>query len=135
MQKGYRSTHLNQVFMDEEGAILPIEADMVGAKQIKPLNPYARVGAETIAWCAGVNVRPFQPDGGGQDGPLMVLADIHHGDWTAVSGVDFGAGASAFAASVSCMNDGGVIELRLDSPEGPRIGTLQVPSTADSGAR
>jgi arabinoxylan arabinofuranohydrolase len=59
----------------------------------------------------------------------MVLADIHHGDWTAVSGVDFGAGASAFAASVSCMNDGGVIELRLDSPEGPRIGTLQVPST------
>lgn len=129
VQKGYRSTHLNQVFMDEEGAILPIEADMVGSKQVKPLNPYARVGAVTIAWCAGVNVRPFQPDGGGQDGPLMVLADIHHGDWTAVSGVDFGAGASAFAASVSCMNDGGVIELRLDSPEGPRIGTLQVPST------
>ncbi|MDR9855176.1 glycoside hydrolase family 43 protein [Paenibacillus sp. VCA1] len=127
--KGYRSTHLNQVFLDEEGAILPIEADMVGAKQIKPLNPYARVGAETMAWCAGVNVQQFQPGTVGQGEPLVALADIHHGDWTAVSGVDFGAGASAFAASVLCTNDGGVIELRLDSPDGLRIGSLQVPST------
>ncbi|WP_084203820.1 glycoside hydrolase family 43 protein [Paenibacillus rhizosphaerae] len=127
--KGYRSTHLNRVILDEDGAIQSIEADMAGVEQIKPLNPYDRVGAETIAWCAGVNVRKLQTDGLEQGEDRMVLTDIHHGDWTAVSGVDFGAGASAFSASVSCANDGGVIELLLDSPEGKSIGTLQVSST------
>lgn len=130
--RGYRSTHLNQVNFNGDGSIQEIAADLQGVKQIKHVNPFARVEANTFAWSAGITVQSTteaslrKPDIG------MVIADIDNGDWTAVAGVDFGEGASSFAAAVSGADEGSIMELRLDRPDGKLIGTLVMPKTDDS---
>ena len=84
--KGYRSTHLNKVYMNEDGSIPNIQADYEGVDQLKPLNPFQRVEAETFAWNAGIQTRPMD------EGEPMnrVLTDIQSGDWIALSKGDFG---------------------------------------------
>ncbi|MCI3922865.1 glycoside hydrolase family 43 protein [Paenibacillus sp. TRM 82003] len=124
--KGYRSTHLNQVFLNEDGTIKEIEANYEGVGQIKRFDPYVRVEAETMAWNAGIQATPTASANGQ---PNMIVTEIDHGDWIAVSQADFAEGASTFSASVSSGSEGGTIELRLDGPEGPIIGALRVPST------
>ncbi|WP_419874190.1 glycoside hydrolase family 43 protein [Candidatus Pristimantibacillus sp. PTI5] len=127
--KGYRSTHLNKVFFSEDGSIGEIAADMKGVEQIKDFNPFVRVEAGTIAWSAGINMQPLLTDDKEQAPVKLAVSDIGNGEWTAVSKVNFGSGATSFMAWVASAEDGGSIELRLDDPEGKLIGTLAVPST------
>jgi len=123
--QGYRSTHLNQVFFNEDGTIQEITADYNGVEQIKEFNPYICVEAETFAWCAGVETKPFKNDNLQE----MALTNINDGDWIALSKVDFGNnGPSTFTASVSNVKANSAIELRLDSEDGELIGTLSIPS-------
>ncbi|MDQ0253231.1 arabinoxylan arabinofuranohydrolase [Evansella vedderi] len=128
--KGYRSTHLNNVYFNEDGSIQEVNADMKGVEQIKHVNPFERVEAENFAWNAGIQVEPIVTE---EDDAVhstnLAVTDINNGDWTAVSGVDFGEGASEFSASVSSGTDGSAIELRLGDPTGKLIGTLTVPNT------
>ncbi|MFC0470758.1 glycoside hydrolase family 43 protein [Halalkalibacter kiskunsagensis] len=124
--KGYRSTHLNKVYFNDNGTIEPIHANLIGVEGVKHLNPFQRVEAENIAWNAGIEVEPLVEDNFSRN---MVVTDIENGDWTAVSGVDFGEGASEFAATVSSGTSEGSIELRLDHPDGKLIGTLSVANT------
>lgn len=132
--KGYRSTHLNKVSFGADGAIHEIVADMKGVPQLHNLDPYVRVEAETLAWNAGIDVLPQMMDDRGTAVAALAVADIHNGDWTAVAGVDFGAGASSFTASVSGGSGDAVIELRLDNPDGQLIGSLAVPRGDGSDA-
>lgn len=125
--KGYRSTHLNKVSFGADGAIQEIEADLKGVPQLNKLNPFVRVEAETLAWSAGVDALPQKRDDRGTAVAELAIADIHNGDWTAVAGVDFGDGASAFSAFVVGGIDDAIIELHLDSPEGVAIGSLAIP--------
>lgn len=127
--KGYRSTHLNKVLFSEDGSIGEIAADMKGVEQIKDFNPFVSVEAGTIAWSAGINTQPLLTDDKEQAPVKLVVSDIGSGEWTAVSKVNFGSGATSFMAWVASAEDGGSIELRLDDPEGKLIGTLAVPST------
>ena len=121
IEKGYRSTHINEVEYYEDGSIKPIDADMEGVSQLKAFSPYSEVAGTTIGWNSGIAPR----DLGGND---MVLSSINNGDWVAVGGVDFGDnGAETFEAKVAGLA-GGTIELRLDSPDGELIGTLAVES-------
>jgi hypothetical protein len=59
------------------------------------------------------------------------IGSLDQGDWVAYKGVDFGGGATSFAAGVAAANGWGgkSIQLRLDSPTGAVIGTLTVPAT------
>jgi beta-glucosidase len=50
--------------------------------------------------------------------------------WTAYEDSDFGAKTAAFSALVSGRTEGR-IEIRLDSPEGRRVGIIQVPHTEE----
>jgi len=52
-----------------------------------------------------------------------------NGDWAAFDSVDVGRRATRFEARVATVNDGVVMELRIDSSSGPVIGTLNVNST------
>ena len=127
--KGYRSTHLNRVFLDEDGSIREIAADLKGVEPVRHLDPFVRVEAETMAWSAGIAVESENPrEYSGPSARNMVVTDIHDGDWIAVASVDFGSGASGFSARVAGAS-GGAIELRLDGPDGKLIGTLAVPAT------
>ena len=119
---GYRSTHLNRLFHNEEGSIQQVEADYTGVQQIQFLNPYQRVQAATISWSAGVTTVTGAEPGG------RIVTDINSGDWIGLSGVDFGTkGATVFSATIIGL-EGGAIKLHLDEPAGPLIGELPVPS-------
>lgn len=123
--KGYRSTHLNKVFFEGNGSIKEIEADYLGVPQIKNLNPYVRIEAETIGWNAGIKMEQHDAE--------RVLTDIHNGDWVGVSNVDFGVeGATEFVANVAAINQPASIELRLGSPEGEKIGELNITAAGSS---
>ena len=129
--KGYRSTHLNQVFFNEDGTIQEIIADYEGVKQLKTFNPYVRVEAETIGWQAGINTEQIS-DNAQQSFSNRVVTDIDNGDWIAVSNVDFGNdGASSFTAAVANGSAASSIEIRLDSPDGKLIGELSIPAVTD----
>lgn len=129
--KGYRSPHINEVLFNDDGTIQPITANYEGIAQLKPLDPYERVEAETIGWQAGIKTEAIA--GLNDKKPLneVVVSGIHHNDWIAISNVDFGhnGGAKSFTASLSSESGGAQIELRLGSVEGKLIGTLDVNAT------
>lgn len=120
---GYRSTHLNRVEFDENGAIREIQADLAGVPAVKALNPYVRTSGSTSAWTAGVSIGPAPRLAGAR-----AAAASEDGGWIGLAGADFGAGASAFAATVRSDGAAGTIELRLDQPDGALIGRLEVPA-------
>lgn len=124
--KGYRSTHLNKVFFEGNGSIKEIEADYQGVPQVKNVNPFVRVEAETVGWNAGIKMEKYATT-------ERVVADIHNGDWIGLSNVDFGAqGATEFIANIAASNQPASIELRLGSPVGVKIGELKVAASASS---
>jgi arabinoxylan arabinofuranohydrolase len=93
-----------------------------GVPQLKSLNPYNRVEAETMNREQGIETEACSE--GGRD-----VAFIENGDWTRVVGVDFGTGATRFEARVASATGGGNIQLRLGGTNGTLIGTCAVPGT------
>lgn len=57
------------------------------------------------------------------------LTQIHRGDWAAYKYIDFGSEVSLFEARAGSRAYGGQIEVRLDNPEGPLVGTCEVGHT------
>ncbi|WP_196427458.1 RICIN domain-containing protein [Paenibacillus macerans] len=125
---GYRSPHINELTYSGN-EIVPVQGTMRGVSQIKHLNPYQRTEAETIGWNGGILTEVSQAPGGMVPSVNMNVTDIHNGDWVAVGNADFGStGAASFKANVA-STVGGQIEIRLDSPTGQVIGTLNVTPT------
>jgi len=54
---------------------------------------------------------------------------IRNGTWVRYDAFDFGSGADAAVIEASSAGAGGMLELRLDSPDGPLIGSLEIPVT------
>ena len=129
IEKGYRSTHINEVEYYADGRIVPIQADREGISQLETMSPYQLTAGETIAWQAGIKVEACdQPGQGLSEVNNRAVTDIQNGDWIAVAGLDFGdKGAASFTASIAAQA-GGAVELRLDSPDGTVVGTLTVPA-------
>lgn len=117
-----RSVAIEEFNYNEDGTIPVMHMTKTGPAQLEPLNPYQRVEAETICWSEGV--RTERCAGGG-----MNITGLQAGSYIKVAGVDFAAGAAAFTASVAAETAGGVIELHLDSVDGPVIGVCSVPAT------
>ncbi|MGG1550191.1 carbohydrate-binding protein [Paenibacillus ferrarius] len=131
---GYRNTHINKVSFDADGVIQNITGDYAGVPQLKNLDPYTRVEAETIGWNGGISTETTTQPGGMVPGINLDVTSINDGDWTAVSKVDFGAGAGTFAANVASDSNGGTIELHLDSATGALIGTLPISNTGGANS-
>ena len=87
-------------------------------------NPYRRVQAETMAWGYGLKTAP-KADGG------IYVTNIHDGETLRLRAVDFGsqAGTMTFLASVASADGNARLEVRLDSAEGPLLGTLDIQPT------
>lgn len=128
--KGYRSPNINRLTHNGDGSIQEVQGNLQGVAQLANLNPYVRVEAETIGWQSGITTENSQAGGGPFNN--QHVTSIHNGDWIGVGQVDFGsAGASGFKANVASTS-GGSIEIRLDSPTGQLVGTLNVGSTGGS---
>ena len=105
-------------------------------KQLQWLNPYQRVEAETMAWGYGLKTAKMGIPNTGvvADMPYstgkrnMYVFDINDNEYIKLRGVDFGKKAKRFNITAAATG-GVVITLRLDSKDGPVIGTATIGST------
>ena len=135
-----RSVSATEITYNADGTIqeVPYWLDQKPMKQLHWLNPYQRVEAETMAWGYGLKTAKMgipntgvvkdMPESTGKRN--MYVFDINNGEYIRLRGVDFGKGAKQFAiTSSAAANAGCTITLRLDSNNGPVVGTLAVKST------
>ncbi len=89
---------------------------------------YGTVQAEAYTSQSGTRTETCSDVGGGQD-----VGWISNGDWLGYAGLDFGAaGATQFKARVASgapANVSGLVEVRLDSPTAPPVGSFALANT------
>jgi arabinoxylan arabinofuranohydrolase len=111
----YRSTSIDKLEYNSDGGIITITGTREGIPQLKTLDPYSKVEAETIAWNGGIDT--IMQDPSMVDSNNLYVTSIENGDWISVSQADLGSTAPAsFTVSVAGKR-GGIIELRADSPD------------------
>ncbi|MCU0914893.1 MAG: carbohydrate-binding protein [Planctomycetes bacterium] len=81
-----------------------------------------RIPAAGFAAQRGVQTAPC--DEGGE-----CIGWVDPGDWARYERVDFGAGTRQIEIRAASESSGGIIEVRLDTPEGELLGTCSVPNT------
>lgn len=120
-----RSVSAAEMHYNEDGTIQEVpyfqDAEL---NQIKSLDPFRRVEAETMAW--GYGLKNDKIEGRG-----IVVKNADEGEYILVKGVDFKKGASRFTANLRASGSGS-IELRLDAVDGPVAATLAITPTGDS---
>ena len=118
-----RSIAVEPFEYNADGSFPTIVPTREGAPAIGTLDPYRRVEAETMAWSEGVASEPNDKTG-------VYVSDIHNGDYIKVANVNFmSGGPRSFGASVASALRGGVMEVRMDSVDGPLVAQLEVPGT------
>lgn len=87
------------------------------------IDPYHRVEAETMAWGYGLK-------NGRLDSRNLYVGNIDNGEYIIVRNVDFGAsGPKKFQVCAASVKKGGMIELRIGSPDGTLIGKIKIKET------
>lgn len=128
--QGYRSVHIDKLEFNADGTIKPVQGTRAGVEQVEAFDPYRTFEAETLAWQLGITTAKTEAasvefpehNGGGN----LVVASVDDGDFTGVSGVDFGVGAKTVSTRVKPLTEGSSIQVRLDQPDGPVVATLPV---------
>ncbi len=82
----------------------------------------ARIAATGLAARSGTTNAPCEEGG-------QCLGWIMPGDWVRYEKVDFKQGTDQVELRVASASEGGIIELRLDGPEGELLGTCEVSNT------
>ena len=133
-----RSVSAAEITYNPDGSIqeVPYWLDQQPLKQLQWLDPFQRVEAETMAWGYGLKsakmgikntgVVADMPTSTGQRN--MYIYDLNDGEFIKLRGVDFGQGAKSFAITAAATA-GCTVTLRLDSQDGPVIGTVAITST------
>jgi arabinoxylan arabinofuranohydrolase len=114
----YRSPMVNEVTVSSDGSI-SVTPTMAGVSQLKTLNPYEKIQAETIYRQGGINV-----SGEGD----TIVTDIQKGDWIGIAGADFSNGAGSVTISVKSAN-GGAVKICTGDENGTVVGYIEVPAT------
>ena len=133
-----RSVSAQEITYNADGTIqeIPYWLDQQPMKQLQWLNPYQRIEAETMAWGFGLKsakmgientgVVKDMPESTGKKN--MYIFDLNDGEYIRLRGVDFGTGAKQFAITAAATGTA-TVTLRLDSQDGPAIGTAVINST------
>jgi len=133
IEKGYRSTHIEEFKMGEDGSIGRILMTWMGREQLKLVDPYVSNIATNMANQAGIHVAPADGTSSYFGCGNYAVSDIHTGDWTKVQGVDFGETSpktlSLFARNVGLEAQ---VQVRIDTPNGKAIALVKL-TTNDSG--
>ena len=135
--QGYRSPHIEELTFKEDGTVNQVVGTYAGVDQVRDFDPYRVFEGETLGWTKGIATAKV--DGGsaefGASAPNLVVKDIDDGDWTGLSSVAFGEnGAATVTAKVKPLQAGGAIQVRLDSADGPVVGTIDVDGTTGTWA-
>lgn len=120
-----RKTCIEPIHFNEDGSIPEVEMTTQGAG--KPLNALKSIDAERACLLFG-NVRVMDFDKDKED-----LEGIFNGDKAAFKYIDFGNGVDRFTVQVLPGTHAGKIDLLIDQPWGPSIGSVEIPAREDSG--
>ncbi|HWT74377.1 MAG TPA: glycoside hydrolase family 43 protein [Mobilitalea sp.] len=133
MKGGYRSTHVDEVQINDDGSIQSVIATKFGVKQLSNFDPYKVNEAETMAWMGGITTKRIDESSSNYGAINLAVTDITTGDWIGLSNVDFGdTTPTTFTAKVSSEYAGNVIKIAADKQDGESIGYLEVPKTDSS---
>lgn len=118
-----RSIAVEQFEYNADGTIPEILPTSNGVEAVGMLDPYKRTEAETMSWSEGISTEPNASTG-------VYVSDIHNGDYIKVANVNFGSGGPhKFGVSAASALRGGTLEVHMDSPDGPLVAEVKVPST------
>lgn len=122
-----RSVCVAKLDYNPDGTIreLPWWEESPSVAQLGALDPYRRVEGETICWSEGIKTAA-----NGQSGLCVFLSRDRA--YLKVQGADLAGGASRFRAAVAAAGPGAQIEIHLDQPTGPLIGTCAIPDTGSA---
>ena len=133
-----RSVSATEITYRADGSIeeVPYWLDQQPLRQLHWLNPYQRVEAETMAWGYGLKTAKMGIGNTGvvADMPLstgrrnLYVYDADDGEYIRLRGVDFGKGARGFTLNAAATGRL-TVTLRLDSHDGPVVGTAVVSPT------
>lgn len=127
---GYRSTHVDEVTVNADGSIAPINATKTGVSQLSNFDPYKVTEAETFSNMAGLSTAAISEASTTYGSVNMAVTDISDGDWSEVSGVDFGNEApKTFTAKVASKLEGNYIKICADKADGQCLGYVKIPNT------
>ena len=91
--------------------------------------------AKAQAMPAGFRPPATRRKNGTQNAPCTeggeCIGFIEHGHWVRYEQVDFGSGTEQMEIRAASASGGGIIEIRLDQPDGELLGTCPVPNTGD----
>ena len=139
-----RAVSAQEIHYNADGTIqkLPYWLDQKPMQQLHWLNPYRRVEAETMNWGFGLKSAKMGIENTGvvKDMPAstgkrnMYIFDINDGEYIRLRGVDFGSkGAKQFSIIAAAAAQAGcTVTLRLNSQDGPAIGTAVIKSTGSA---
>lgn len=133
VEKGYRCTHIDAFDMQEDGTIGKIRQTLKGREQLGYVNPYEENRACNMAVMGGVECVPADAQSKYYGAGNMALGGIDTGDFVKIQGVDFGEEAPEQwkAAIKNTEGEEGVIQLRIDNPEGEILGYLPIEKSVD----
>lgn len=117
--RGYRTTHVDELKY-EDGKFLNATGSLAGVEQLFNVDAFAENPASLMAWEAGVST----------NGLGRTTVTYNKGEWTGVSKVDFDDGATTVTISAT-TNNGAVIQVSLDGPEGEVLGYVEFPPTGE----
>lgn len=123
-----RSVCVREMDFGRDGKANPVKMVKEGVeKGLKPLCPYRKVEAETMAWSKRVK-SDYNPQVG------VFVTALRNGSYTRVRDVDFGEKApSRILARLSTTHNADIVmEVRLDGLEGQVLAELKVPRTGGS---
>jgi alpha-L-arabinofuranosidase len=83
-----------------------------------------RIPADSFATQQDIETAPCTEGG-------RCIGMIEHGDWVTYEAVDFGQGTAQIEFRVASATEGGLIEMRLDRPDGELLGSCAVVGTGD----
>ena len=123
-----RSVCVREMDFGRDGKVNPVKMVKEGVeKGLKPLCPYRKVEAETMAWSKRMK-SDYNPQVG------VFVTALRNGSYTRVRDVDFGEKApSRILARLSTTHNADIVmEVRLDRLEGKVLAELKVPRTGGS---
>lgn len=116
IQKGYRSTSIDEFTMGEDGTIGDVRMTKNGRKQVGRLNPYETINGATFAVMGGVDTAPADEVSKKYGCGNLLLTAIDSGDFVKLQGADFGdKGATVVKATVKTNGKDGVIRVTAKS--------------------
>ncbi len=122
-----RRVCIEPITFNADGTIDEVEMTTQGASG--PLAATQRIDAFRACQLSGKVRTASVPPSDARDGWSEHLTHIHNDDWAAYKYLDFDQGIGAFHARAGSLAYGGVIEVHLDAPDGPRIAACEVPPT------